>query len=157
LLARHGLAFVEAGTATEYEAAIRDPDIWNPMRALRAVARHGTVRFVRPLYEAIASRHVPGETVVVASSPALGARVGRDVLGAPLVPVHLPPSVFRSALAPPVLPLFPRWRVPAWWARFMSRLFDRTLVDPLFAPPVNEILAEHGRPPVRGVFGDFWH
>jgi UDP:flavonoid glycosyltransferase YjiC (YdhE family) len=96
--------------------------------------------------------------VVVASSPALGARLAHDWLGVPLATVHLAPAMFRSAHRPPLLPPLV---LPAWWSpgakRAAYRLADALVLDRLLARPVNAARAELGLPPVRRVLDGWRH
>lgn len=131
--------------------------LWLLFRRLRKLARASVVLpYVRPLHEAIARHHVPGQTVVVASSLALGARIAQDRLGVPVVTVHLSPCQFRSVQRPAVLPplVLPRW-LPASAKRLAYRLLDALVLDRLLGDPLNGLRGELGLPPVRRVF-DAW-
>jgi hypothetical protein len=83
------LSFVELGTYEDLRPGLESPDLWHRQKGLLVLAR-ALLPMMRRLYDAIASRYVPGETVVVASSLALAARVAQDKLGAPLVTVSPP-------------------------------------------------------------------
>lgn len=123
----------------------------------RKLGRSSTVvPLLRPLYEVIADRYVPGQTVVVASSLALGARVAHEKLGVPLATVHLYPAVFRSVYRPPVQPplVLPE-ALPAWMKRAAYWLLDTLVLDPVIGRPTNDFRAELGLPPVRRLF-DAW-
>ena len=95
-----------------------------------------------PVYEAIVAHHVPGETVVVASTLALGALVAQERHQIPTVSVHLQPSAFRSYSDPSrmagllVGPRVPRWLMKLQWAAI-----DRWVVDPLVGPGLNAFSA----------------
>jgi UDP:flavonoid glycosyltransferase YjiC (YdhE family) len=125
----------------------------------RRLARPTTVvPLLRPVYEGIARLHVPGETVVVASSQTLGARVAHDRLGVPLVHFHLSPVVFRSVRRPAVQPplVFPN-RLPRWCKDAAYRLADALVFDPLLAGPLNAFRHELGLPPVRRPLVEWRH
>src|SRR5258706_12722438 len=104
----------------------------------------------RPLYDLLAERFVPGDTVAVATSFALGARLAQAKLGLPLGTVHMCPIAFRSTHDHIVLPGLPEapWAPRAlrdfgWWAG------DTFLLDPHVGPPLNATRAELGLGPVR--------
>ncbi len=125
----------------------------------RRLARVGTVLpQLRPAYEAIADRHVPGQTVVVTSSLILGSRVARDKLGFPLATVHLSPVVFRGDDRAPVQPplTLPDW-LPPRVRRAAYRLVDRLVLDRFLAGPINAFRAELGLPPVCRVLAGWRH
>jgi UDP:flavonoid glycosyltransferase YjiC (YdhE family) len=155
---RAGLPFVELGTYDDLRPGLESPDLWHRQKGLLVLAR-AILPLMRRLYDAIASRYVPGETVVVASSLAFAARVAQDKLGAPLVTVHLQPTAFRSAYETPAfLPwLFSRdWlRVPA--KRLLDWLLDVLLLDRAFGRDINALRAELALPPVRRPLYRWWH
>jgi len=124
------------------------------MRKWRKLARASTVApLVRPVYDLIARRNIPGQTVVVASGHLLGARIAHDHLGVPLATVHLSPYVFRSVHDSPITPplRFPNWW-PRWAKRTGYRLLDAMVLDPLLAGEINRLRREIGLPQVRRVF-----
>ena len=123
-------------------------------RRWRKLARRSTaLPHLRPIYEGVARRAVPGETVVVAHHTALGARVAHDRLGIPLVSVHLAPAGLRSAYFPPVQPplRFPRW-APRWYVRSAYWLLDAAIIDRVLGGPVNAFRRELGLAPVRRLY-----
>jgi UDP:flavonoid glycosyltransferase YjiC (YdhE family) len=103
-------------------------------------------------------RIVPGDTLVIGSSLAFGARLFQETRGVPTATGHLAPSLFRSAMAPPrfeergVLE-----KLPAFANRAIFRFMDRFVVDPTFCPGFNRFRAGLGLPPVRSLFGDWLH
>jgi UDP:flavonoid glycosyltransferase YjiC (YdhE family) len=153
-----GLRFIELGQAEWYREGIKNPELWHRRKAFRHVIEWGVLPLVRPTYELIAREYVPGETVVVGSTLALGVRVAQEKLGVPTVTVHLAPSVFRSLIDPPVLPglFMPRW-LPMGIKRAMMRFGDERVIDPIVAPAINPLLAELGLPPAHGFFNQWWH
>ncbi len=117
----------------------------------RRLARASTLLpLLRPVYDGVCRLHEPGNTVVVASSSTLGARVAHDRLGVPLVHLHLSPLVFRSAHRAPVQPpLVLPDRLPVWCKRLAYRVADALVFDPLIGGPLNAFRSELGLPPVR--------
>src|SRR5689334_12156114 len=104
LVEKAGLRFIELGKAEHYLESIKDPRLWHRTKGFKTVMEFGVLPLVRPTYDLIAGEYVPGETVVVASSLAMGARIGQDKLGVPTVICHLSPALFRSMADPPLLP-----------------------------------------------------
>jgi rhamnosyltransferase subunit B len=155
---RAGLSFVELGTYEDMRRGLEDPDLWDRRKGFEVLGRT-ILPWMRPLYEIIAQRYVPGETVVAASSLALAARLAQEKLGVPLVTVHLQPTAFRSAYEkPPLLPwLFSHRRLRLPWKRFLDWLIDVLLLDPIFARSINALRAELGLPPVRRALFQWWH
>ncbi len=129
------------------------------LRSWRRLARVTTVvPLLRPVYEAIQLHHRPGETIVVACSSALGARVAHDQMGVPLVTIHLAPLVFRSVRRPPVQPPFvlPSWS-PLWLRHSAYWLLDALMLDPLLAGPINAFRRELKLPPVHHLLQEWRH
>jgi UDP:flavonoid glycosyltransferase YjiC (YdhE family) len=125
----------------------------------RRLARAGTiVPLLRPVYRAIASRYIPGESVLVASSATLGARLAHEKLNVPFATIHLSPNVLRGTLHAPVQPPFvvPDW-LPSVARRAAYWLLDYLVLDRLLAGPMNAFRAELGLPPVRRLLHDWRH
>jgi UDP:flavonoid glycosyltransferase YjiC (YdhE family) len=157
-LARHAnLAFAECFSPEAMQAVEDNPDLWHPTRGLVLAIR--TVEpWYRQLYEHIEARYIPGQTVVVAGSFALGARIAQDRLGVPLATLLLQPAYLRSVHRSPVLPGLPtpNW-APRAWKRLVYFLGDALVLDRVAAPAVNALRAELGLPAVRSVLGNWWH
>ena len=150
-----GLEFVGFGTAEQYETLTADKDLWHPRRGFELVTR-AWIELLPQTYAAIRDRYVPGQTVVVATAPAFGARVAQEHLGVPLATVHLQPATFRSLHDTPRLPLAPP---PQWQPRFFKRFFywlADQLIDRAIAEPLNAFRSQLQLPPVRRVLQDWW-
>jgi UDP:flavonoid glycosyltransferase YjiC (YdhE family) len=123
--------------------------VFNPLiRPWRRLARASTVvPMLRPVFDGIAARFVPGRTVVVASGPAMGARIAHDRLGVPLVTIHFAPVALRSVHRSPAQPPLhlPAWS-PPWLRRFAYRCVDHYVFEPLLGRPVNALRREVGLP-----------
>ena len=157
LIESAGLEFIELGTAQEYKTLATNPDLWHPTRGPRAVFE-GTARYLRPIHDCAAEFSRRPDSIIAASSLALGARIAQDHLRIPMATVHLSPSIFQSVHElPGFLPFsaLPR-RLPVavaraiWWA--LNRFVDRFVV-----PSVNALRAEFGLPPVRDIIKSYWH
>ena len=151
------LPFVAVGSADFYDETIRHPDLWHPTRGVRLVLGT-TAQYARLSYAALLEHYRPGETLLVASTLALGARLIRETHGGRLISVHLAPNVFRSGEDAILLPhgKIPAG-APAWLKRVFWRLVDGAIIDRLVAPELNRFRAELGLPPVRRVFHDWIH
>jgi UDP:flavonoid glycosyltransferase YjiC (YdhE family) len=156
-LARHaGLAFVEWISPEAVRAVEDNPDLWHPTRGL-ALAVRAMEPWYGQLHEHIEARHIPGQTVVVAGSLNLAARLAHDRLGVPFATLLLQPAFLRSAYRSPVMPGLPTpdW-APRAWKRLVYFLSDALVLDRVAAPAVNAMRAELGLPAVRGVLGSWW-
>ncbi|MDB5307684.1 MAG: glycosyl transferase [Gemmataceae bacterium] len=109
------------------------------------------VRHMRRVYELIADRHVPGETVVVAQGWLFGARLAREKLGVPLATVHLQPMLFGSDHDTAGLP---RW-APRWVPRLANAVVRRA-GDWALAGPIDAFRAELGLPPAPRPVMPWW-
>lgn len=153
----HGsLEFIQIGTAEEYQAMATNPDLWHPTRAPQTVFA-AMSRYLRPIYDVAASFSRRPDSVIAASTLALGARVAQDHLQFPMATIHLSPSIFQSVYAPPSF--LPFSLLPSWTPRIVYRgcwaLVNR-IMDGVCGP-LNELRAEFGLPAVRGVIRDYWH
>ncbi|MDE3154204.1 MAG: glycosyltransferase family 1 protein [Acidobacteriota bacterium] len=157
LVERAGLTFLPSASAGEYDLATTNPELWHPRRGVRLVFDLAT-RTMRRMYEAIASLHEPGRTVLVGSTLAFAARVFEEVHRLPAATIDLAPNALRSAFQQPVLE---PGRDMTRWPRPLKRLFwwtvDRRVLDPLLGPPLNAWRAEFGLPPVQRIFRDWVH
>jgi len=156
LIRRAGLAFGQLGTKQQYLEVTQNPDLWHPLRGFSTVME-SFAEGAREMYDAVVSRLTP-DTIVVASSLALSARVAQDKLGFPLVTIHLSPAILRSVRDTPKLPGMP---MPPWLPHFMKRgmyaLADVAVIDRVAGPPVNKLRAELGLPPAKGIMNTWWH
>ncbi len=109
------------------------------------------VRYMRKVYQLIAERHVPGETVVVSQGWLFGSRIAQEMLGVPLATVQLQPLLFGSACDTPGLP---RW-VPRCVPRLVNRVVERS-VDWALAKAIDTFRAELGLRPARRPVTHWW-
>lgn len=157
LVRKTGLGFAAAGTDEQYRKLALTPDLWHPTKGFRLIIQN-TLELVRPVYEFVAEHYVPRQTVVVASTLGMGARVAQETFGVPLATVHLQPASFRSVYEPPRLPGSPirAWQ-PRWVQRGMWWMADKLVIDPALAGGINAFRAELGLAPVSRVMKDWWN
>ena len=93
--------------------------------------------------------------MIAAPLTAFGARIAQERLGIPLVTVCLQPSALRSALEPPVVRPLPMSRSMPAWNRFLYKLADRVVFDPMVRHETNAFRTELGLRPIRGSFPDW--
>ncbi|HET6246977.1 MAG TPA: nucleotide disphospho-sugar-binding domain-containing protein [Tepidisphaeraceae bacterium] len=157
LVEQAGLELIPLGTTDFYKSMANNPELWKPIRGSKVVFQ-SIGELVPPVYEAIVANNMPGETAVVASTLALGARVAQDRHQIPTASVHLQPSIFRSHIAPPNLPgIFSGPRVPRWLLKAQWAFIDNVVIDRLACPSLNAFRKELGLPPVRGILRDYIH
>lgn len=158
-LADHvGLNFVGLLSEDDFYAAIRDPDLWHPVRSFSVVVRRLILPGLRLIYDIIAKNFKPGRTVVAASGLAFGARIAQEKLGVRLATVHLQPIMLRSSIRPACFG-FPDvvGHLPRSLRKFYFRAADRFFIDRLLAEQTNAFRAELGLPPVRRLFDRWIH
>jgi rhamnosyltransferase subunit B len=155
LIERCGVGFQAVGSDESARAAINNPDIWHPRRGLPLVLKI-MASAVAEVFS-ILERCADANTVVAASSLALGARIAQDKLGLPTATVHLQPSVLRTLEGPLVLsPWQPRWQ-PRWSKAAVFWLIDRGWIDPVLQPPVNALRSKLGLRPVDRLMRHWVH
>jgi rhamnosyltransferase subunit B len=157
LVCAMGLEFVPLGTAEDFVAVARDPNIWRPFRGLRTIGK-SIGESIQPCYQAVLEHAVAGKTVLVYSTLAFGARLAQETLKIPGVTVHLSPAIFLSAHAPPRMVGL---NAPAWLPRQVKRMIldigSRYFIDGTFGPPLNAYRATLGLGPVQNVMRDWCH
>ncbi len=155
----HGLRLIPVGTAEEFLAGIRDPELWQPQRAIQVVGRY-VEQSLPIVYEAIRAEAAaaPEPLTLIAGSLGLSARIAHETLGLPLVSVHLQPAVLRSVHEFPELPGLGalRW-LPKGGKRLLYRMIDTLVVDRALGAPLNRFRATLGLPPVRRLMESWWH
>ena len=164
LLARVGLGFVSLGSVEEFNTALNNPDVWHPARGLKAIVDYGVGQLVGRVYDLLAAQMAQDakeglrSTVAAGTLLAVGARIAQERLGLPYASVGFAPSVVRSRIAMPRLPLLTLPpHTPMWVKTALLWLGDTLVVDPLLAPPINAVRARVGLPPVRGIARHWWY
>lgn len=152
------LEFVPLGTVEQFRDIQDNPDLWHPTRGFPLVVEFGVRPTLRPIYEAIRQRYVPGQTVVGAHALDYAARIAQEKFGAVVANVFLQPVVFRSVHLPPVLlpGLTGAW-TPRWAINAIHWLTDFALGDRHLGPPINQLRRELGLAPVRRILHHWWY
>jgi len=152
-----GLTFQSCATEADEQRAQQEPDLWKPLKGFRLLVQ-GILDLLPHTYHIIRERYVPGRTILIGNFAALGARVARETLNAPLVTVHMAPILLRSRYVQPGVTVSPRWTplVRAFRTMFV-RAVDRWVFDPVAAPALNAFRAQLGLPPIRRVFDSWIH
>jgi len=154
VIAAEHLTLVPFGTREEYLAAARDPRIWDPRQGFRVIADEFVAPQIEPMYAHVEGQIDGGNTVVVGSALALGARLAHDRLGVPFATVHLQPSMFRSLIDPPNVGMrMPRSRLGR---RALYWLIDLAAIDRYLRGPINRARRHLGLAPIRHV-DPWWH
>jgi len=146
------------GTAEQFTQGLHNPDIWHPTKGWKRVFELGVFPFLRPTYDLVVERNVPGESVVVSHVLGIGARVACERHDIPIASVQLSPAVFRSVHESPTLPglFMPPW-MPRWMKQTIWNGGDRYVLDPFVGPPVNALRREVGlSAPRAGIVRDYW-
>jgi rhamnosyltransferase subunit B len=143
---RWGLRFVELGSQEHFHSVANDPDLWNPKRAFRYVFQKAVQPILRGQYTAIEEHSRSGDAVVVANCLGFGARIAHEILGVPLVTIHIQPAVILSRIEPPA---FPGIFGPRWFKGFLFSLAERLVIDRTVCPEVNRFRQDLELPPVR--------
>jgi len=157
LVRKEGLEFVELGSRDEFLRMVNHPDLWDPVRSAYLIYREGVVPLLRPMYKMIEQEAVPGETVLVGSILAFGARIAQEKLRLSFASVHLQPAVFRSCIKPPLIPGL-HWvrKLPPWAVRGVFRVVDE-VVDRMIGPEINRFRGELGLAPAHRFIDQWWH
>ncbi len=146
LVRRYGLDFEEFGTAEEFLALARRPEVWQPLRAFPLLYREGVLPTMRRHHQLLESYAAEGDVAAITNLFGFGALVARETLGIPVVTMHLQPAVILSEVAPPS---FPGAFGPRWLKRLMYRAGERWIVDRVVLPSLNQWRQELGLDPVR--------
>lgn len=152
-----GLRLLPLGTKEQYNEALLDPEVWQLRKAFAVVWKY-TIAATRQTYELIANEYTAGDTLLIGTSLAIGARLAQEKLKIPMASVHLSPALMLSSLDTPMSPTspLPEWmpsKIRAAWVQ----LFERFIIDPIACPPLNQVRAELGLAPVKHIITRFIH
>ncbi len=165
LAERHGFSFVATGTADEYHTAIMNRHILtHPARGALPL-RHWFCRPIPAQYDAVADCAEPGNTVILASGFAAGARIAHEKLGIPWAILALQPVVLPlMAKLPNVPDWFPElgkrlgWRIAAICGQWIMGRYANELRARLYLPPISKLPVSWWLSPtyVLGLFPDWY-
>jgi len=152
-----GLEFLSGGTTEEYLRTTEDPNLWKIGKGFR-VLFEVMLNSMRDFYRIVAEHHALQQTLVIAPSSALGARLANEKLGVPLVNIHLQPLVLRSLNEQPGLAV-PAYLKPVLRParRMWLAALDRWILDPPLLPSLNAFRAELGLPAIKRVMNGWMH
>ncbi len=145
---REGLEFVNLDPPMGENPFERPDRKITPGRLFRDLTAEGRTK-LHQVYDLIAQRYIPGETVVVCQGWLFGGRIAQERLGVPLATVHLQPILFRSLVDRRY-----KW-APAFLRRAVFRLADY-LIDASMGKAVNDLRQELGLPPVSRLMNEWW-
>lgn len=152
-----GLQFRPLGTLEHFQQVKDDPDLWHPRRAFPAIMRHAVDPSHAPILEITRELHVPGRTVMLASSLAFAARTASELLGIPYATVHLAPAVFPSIYRQPEIHGLPFGSgAPLFLKRIQWKIAGK-VVDHHGLPGLNRFRKLHGLPPAKNLLTDWWN
>jgi rhamnosyltransferase subunit B len=143
------------GTAEDFQAAMRDPRLWQPRAGSEFVLQ--TMLDALPTYRALLDRVGERIDLVIGTTIATGAFTWAEAHGVPRLLVHLQPVCLRSTRDCPLYMEGLEWlcRAPSFIKRLMYALIDRIL-GKFLLPPLNAFRAESGLPPLHNVYHDIW-
>ena len=155
LIADLGLPFISCGSAEEYDEIIRHPDLYDPKKVFFLFEKI-VLGPMRPLYRILAEFD-PRDTILVATSLMLGARMAHEKCKIPLVTLCLQPQIFWSADKPSVFPTGNKilQKLPYFLRKFIYEIIDRYVIDRALSPAVNEFRFELGLPKIQKIFSEW--
>lgn len=151
-----GVPFETVMSQAQYAHVFEHPSFWRPivgaMRLFRAMPS-----FLAPVYDFIERNNRPGETLVVASHLALGARVAEEALDVPTASIHLTPIMLISRNLGPRTPVVwaPAWLPASVQWRLQTGLYTH-FIGPLLLPGLNAFRASKNLRPLKKI-RRWWH
>ncbi len=148
---RCGIPFHEVGSSEAVSRLTDNPDIWNPRKAGRLIAREVILPGMRLQLDAIRQLVEPGNTVIVGSGLGFGTRLAHEAFHIPLVTLHLQPTMFWSVYQSPRLSRHSLLgnNVPRWLKALQFRIGVWMMFDLNLLRECNSLRAELGLPAIR--------
>ncbi len=153
-----GLPFRAIGTAEEYRAFLENSDLNHPLRSIKIIAE--AMDGANPAaFDAFVAEIVPGESIIVNSALAFGARAVAEIYGIPCASIHLQPAVLRggSELARADGLTAALRGVQRLFRRVVWYLADRLVIGPTIERAVNRRRVARALPPVDRPFHRWIH
>ncbi|MFI4874972.1 MAG: glycosyltransferase [Blastopirellula sp. JB062] len=160
LAEQSGVDFRAVDTTEEYQKAIRQRDLFHPLRGFGTIARNIILPWQRRHYDLVVdeiSNDGP-DFLLVGSALAQGLQMAHEKFGVPFATIHLQPSVLWSDIQPPRLTrrMPAGSAMPRWWNAGLFRLAEKIMVDSVLKRPTNQFRRELGlRPIARST--QLWH
>ncbi len=153
-----GLPFRSIGTAEEYLGFLKKPDLNHPLRSLKIIAE--AMDEANPaIFDAFVAEIVPGESIIVNSALAFGARAVAEIYGIPCASIHLQPAVLRGGSDVTRADGFTAALrgVQGLLRRAVWYLADRLVIGPTIERAVNRRRVARALPPVDRPFHRWIH
>ncbi|GJD46770.1 O-mycaminosyltylonolide 6-deoxyallosyltransferase [Methylobacterium cerastii] len=149
LASRAGVPFHGLGTQSAYDRSMADADLWHPIRGVSALFSQIS-EVTEQIYNWLFREAAFHDTLVVASSLSLGARIAQDKLGLQVITLHVNPMLVESRFASPRLPgLGFAKMAPSRLRNWLGRGAERYVIGPAALPSLNALRARLGLPAVR--------
>lgn len=153
-----GINCIPFGDEDDFDKLGENPLIWHPFKAFDFIISEAIRPGIEPLWE-ILCQFDPQKTVLVSTVLCFAARMAQEKMGFPLVTAVLQPSLFTSAIEPPVL--HPTLKLPRWLPLLLRKaavdLVQGIVLDSKFLPWFNQVRAEKGLPPVSRIMQRWIH
>lgn len=152
-----GLQFRPLGTVEDFQKLQGDPALWHPRKGPSVVLKKATAPTYQPILDIARELHLPGKTVMLGGSLALGGLNVRELLGIPFASVHLSPALFVSLHRQPVVhglvfgDKAPRFLKALQWS-IAARVVDLFALEDL-----NRFREAHGLRPIHDLMRTGWH
>lgn len=146
-----GMNFISCSAASEYDAVINDSHVYDARKSFKVVANYLSLTPLRKLYNII-SQFDPSNTILVATSFMLGARIANEKLNIPLVSICLQPMAFWSIEETPVYAGTSIHKLSFFFRKLILNLIDRWMIDKLFSRELNQFRSELGLHHVRNIY-----
>ena len=153
---RAGVPFVPIMPQAQYAQVFEHPSFWRPIAGAVRLFR-AMPDFLAPVYDFIERENRPGETFVVASHLALGARIAEEALAIPTASVHLTPIMLVSRRLGPRTPVIGalRWLPASLQWKLQTGVYTH-FVAPILLPGLNAFRASKGLAPLAKL-RKWWH
>jgi rhamnosyltransferase subunit B len=148
LASRVGLELVSIMSRGDYLRITSHPDFAHPLKTWKLLGRELVLAGIRPVYHAIAERYEPGNTVVLAPSIALGARIAHDKLGVPFATMNVFPQWLRTVHEPLAMSPDVHRRLPPFARKAFRSLAD-WVIDKAISADTNAFRSQLGLEAVR--------